>query len=148
MPSHGLARWVGALSILAGLACSDSAPGGVSVQVDGAWARTSAGEGGNSAVYMTVRNPGRVSAGLVGGRCDGAGRTELHRTTIDPSGLAQMAGVDRAEIPAGGALALEPGGYHLMLLGVGELVEGDTLTCTLRLASADSVVVRVPVRSF
>jgi len=57
-----------------------------------------------------------------------------------------MGEVESVEIPAGGELVLEPGGYHLMLMGVGPLVEGDILDLTLSFDDAGSVQVRAPVR--
>jgi len=131
--------------ILTGTACSE-APPAPHVRVRDPWVRTSTGEGANSAAYMTVLNAGKRPQRLVGARCDAARAAQLHRTTIDDSGMARMGEVESVEIPAEGRLVLEPGGYHLMLMGVGSLVEGDTVELTLRFEGADSIRVRAPVR--
>jgi copper(I)-binding protein len=127
-------------------ACSDSTPIRATIEVEGAWARASAGDDANSAAYMILRNPADSPRRLTGADCDRARMTQLHRTVIDESGMARMGEVASVEVPAGGELVLEPGGYHLMLIGVGPLAEGDTLDVVLRFDEADSLTVRAPVR--
>ena len=126
--------------------CSDATPIRPPVEVQGAWARTSAGDDANSAAYMVLRNSTDSPRRLTGADCDRARMTQLHRTTIDESGMARMGEVESVEIPAGGELTLEPGAHHLMLVGVGPLVQGDTLDIILRFEDADSVTVRAPAR--
>ena len=72
----------------------------------------------------------------------------LHRTTIDERGLARMNEVEALDIPAGGAAALEPGGFHIMLMGVGSLVEGDTVEITLLLEGSGPLDIVAEVRTF
>ena len=136
----------GALPFLA--ACAESAPPRSEVQVEGAWVRAVAGPDANTAGYMTLRNAGAASDRLMGGRSEAARMTELHRTTIDSAGLARMGKVEALDLPAGGTVLLEPGGYHLMLMGVGTLEEGDTIEITLALERSDSVQVAAAVRTF
>lgn len=132
--------------VLAGLACSASTPTRDSIEVEDAWARASAGSDANSAAYMILRNPADSARRLTGADCDRARMTQLHRTVIDESGMARMGEVESVEVPAGGELVLEPGGYHLMLIGVGPLAEGDTLDVVLRFDETDPLTVRAPVR--
>lgn len=55
---------------------------------------------------------------------------------------------DGLELPAGETIALEPGGYHIMLLDLVEpLVEGDSFELTLSFETAGEVTVTVDVRS-
>ena len=42
---------------------------------------------------------------------------ELHRTTIENE-VMKMEPVPVIEVPARGSVALEPGGYHIMLMGL------------------------------
>jgi copper(I)-binding protein len=133
------------MACLAPLACSPPSAD-APMRIEGAWARATAASEGNSAAYMTLRNTGTRPRRLVGARCDSARAAQLHRTTIDDSGLARMGEVEGVEIPASGDLVLEPGGYHLMLMGVGPVAEGDTVEITLRFQDGDSVEVRAPVR--
>jgi copper(I)-binding protein len=47
-------------------------------------------------------------------------------------GMMKMSAVDRLPLPAGKAVELKPGGYHVMLLDlVAQLKEGDTVTLKL-----------------
>ena len=65
----------------------------------------------------------------------------------DMSGEMKMQQVMRIELPAGTPVALEPGGYHIMLIGlVNPLETGQTITVTLTFENAGEVVVEVPVQ--
>jgi copper(I)-binding protein len=58
-----------------------------------------------------------------------------------------MQEVDRVDLPAGTAVALQPGGYHIMLLGLAEpLTLGETIEVTLQFENAGEQTVEVPVR--
>lgn len=63
-------------------------------------------------------------------------------------GMMEMREVDGIDVPAGGTVRLEPGGYHVMLLDLVEpLVEGQTIPITLRFEGLDPVNVVAEVRS-
>jgi copper(I)-binding protein len=102
----------------------------------------------NTAAYMTLRNVGNAPDRLTGARSEIARMTELHRTTIDDRGLARMGEVDGLDLPAGGTALLEPGGFHVMMMGVGPLVEGDTVEITLLLEASGSLDIVAEVRAF
>lgn len=129
-------------------ACVESTPPRSDIQVEGAWVRAVAGPNVNTAAYMTLRNSGNAPDRLTGARSEIARMTGLHRTTIDETGLARMGEVDGLDLPAGGTVQLEPGGFHVMLMGVGSLVEGDTVEITLLLEASDPMAVLAEVRSF
>ncbi len=129
-------------------ACVDSTPPRPEIQVEDAWVRAVAGPDVNTAAYMTLRNAGNAPDRLTGARSEIARMTGLHRTTIDEDGLARMGEVDGLDLPAGGTAQLEPGGFHVMLMGVGSLVEGDTVEITLLLETAGPVAVLAEVRPF
>jgi copper(I)-binding protein len=62
-------------------------------------------------------------------------------------GMMTMQPVESIEVPADGTVALEPGGYHVMLLDVQkELVPGDTIEVTLTFELAGEVTVTADVR--
>lgn len=68
-------------------------------------------------------------------------------TTMAGSGEMMMRPVESIELPAGEAVALEPGGYHVMLIDlVAPLEVGSTVQITLEFEQADSMTVDVPVR--
>jgi copper(I)-binding protein len=59
--------------------------------------------------------------------------------------MREVSGID---IPAGGSVSLEPGGYHVMLLDLkAPLTEGETVSITLTFENAGTVEVEAPVRS-
>ncbi|SHH95182.1 copper chaperone PCu(A)C [Ferrimonas marina] len=84
----------------------------------------------NTAGYMTLTSEQQDDA-LLAARCDGVRTTELH-TILEEDGLTKMRPVSSVALPQGQAVALTPGGYHLMLMGVDGLpAEGETLRCEL-----------------
>lgn len=87
----------------------------------------------HSAAYLTIRNRGGADDRLLGAGFAGARRVEMHETRVSPEGLATMRPVESIEIPAGEEIRLEPGGLHLMLMGLeSSLVSGDTVHLLLK----------------
>lgn len=117
------------------------------LSVTDAWARPTLGEGRNTAAYMTIANAGAEDDVLQSARSGQAKTVELHQTTKSEDGVMQMRKVEGGlAVPAGGSLALEPGGAHLMVLGLeGPLAAGEQLKLTLEFAKAGAVEVSVPV---
>lgn len=86
--------------------------------------------GPHAALYLTAHAYGSTDS-LVGARTDAAGSVELHETVIQPDGSATMTEVTSMDLPSRGALVLEPGGLHIMLLDVDRLDAGATVEVTL-----------------
>ncbi|OGO54847.1 MAG: hypothetical protein A2V85_16840 [Chloroflexi bacterium RBG_16_72_14] len=129
--------------------CSSAAsPSAGAMVVTGAWARTSMGTEMAGAAYMTITNEtGRADA-LISVATDAAANPEIHQTTEDASGMMGMHPVERLDIPAGGTVTLEPGGFHIMLINLtGELVAGSTIELTLTFEQAGEVTVSAEVRA-
>ncbi len=83
--------------------------------------------------YVTLHNTGRSAVQVVGAESAAFGSIELHKTEV-VDGTAKMLRQDRLEIPAGGELALKPGGYHLMLMQPKRpLKAGDKVDITFKL---------------
>lgn len=62
-------------------------------------------------------------------------------------GMMGMREVDEIPVPAGGTVALEPGGYHVMLIDLAAPLEvGTTFELTLEFAKAGTIVVEAEVR--
>jgi copper(I)-binding protein len=103
----------------------------------------------NSAAYLTVRNLGRAPDRLVGARFDIARAVEIHRTTIDSTGLASMARVEAIDLQPGAEIRLETGSYHLMLMGITRsLAVGDTVRLELEFETTGPVEIAAEVRAF
>lgn len=123
-------------------ACSGAAGGGEIVVSD---ARVPVPAGANGAAYMTLTNDGDTDDQLVGVTSDVAEAVELHQSAMQ-DGSMSMQQVDGIDLPAGGAAVLEPGGFHVMLVGVtAELAEGDTVDLTLEFANAGERTVSAEV---
>jgi copper(I)-binding protein len=146
-------RLVLSLVVALPLACGKGEPPGPpSLAVEEHWARATplvtegGGPGANSAVYLMVRNAGGTPDKLLGGATAVAAAAELHESRLE-DGVMRMRRVDGVEIPPGGQVVLEPGGLHLMLVGLTEpLTEGDTLTLFLDFELSGRLEILVPVR--
>ncbi|CAN5705108.1 copper chaperone PCu(A)C [soil metagenome] len=103
--------------------------------------------GTNGVVYLTVENTGDVDDRLVSATTDLAGAVELHTVNM-VEGVMQMRQVeDEIDVPAGSTIVFEPGGLHIMLIGLNQSLEpGDTFDIELRFEDSGSMAVEVEVR--
>jgi copper(I)-binding protein len=107
--------------------------------VESPWARESVTRTG--AAYLTVRNGGDADDRLIGVSSEVADRAELHASDMQ-DGVMRMRPVEAVEVPAGGEAALEPGGVHIMLVGLkAPLDEGGSFALTLVFENAGEVEV-------
>ncbi len=82
--------------------------------------------------FMAISNNGTEADRLIGVESDIAAKSELHESKVDANCVGTMTHVDGIDIPAGEAVNLEHGGYHIMFMGLNApLVEGQTLSITL-----------------
>jgi hypothetical protein len=117
---------------------------GGDVQVSNAWARATPGGAQTAAAYATLQS----AAGdrLTGVATPAAQKAELHNMTID-NGVMKMRAVDGIDLPAGQAVTLKPGGYHIMLTGLAKpLQEGQAFPLTLSFAKSPAREVTVTVQ--
>jgi copper(I)-binding protein len=133
-------------------ACSTpgpSTPGATAagLSVTGAWVRPPAGMATPGAAYLVITNSGGEADALVGISSPVAASVELHETSTDASGMTGMHPISRLVIGPGASVALQPGGYHLMLMGIGSTLKvGDTVELELQFERAGKVVVQAEVR--
>jgi len=107
--------------------------------VESPWARESVTRTG--AAYLTVRNAGAADDRLIGVASEVADRAELHGSEMQ-DGVMRMRPVEAVEVPAHGQAALEPGGLHIMLIGLkAPLEEGGSFALTLTFENAGEVEV-------
>jgi copper(I)-binding protein len=72
---------------------------------------------------------------------------EIHEMKM-AGGVMKMSAVDRLPLPAGKAVELTPGGYHMMLMGLAQpLKEGDTVPLKLTLEDKAGKKTTVEVRA-
>jgi periplasmic copper chaperone A len=131
---------------LGGLAQAEPMASIGTIAIHDAWARASLGQIGTSAVYMTLEARGDQGDRLVAAASPVAASAELH-THIMEGGVARMRPAAAIEIAPGEPTVLEPGGLHIMLVGLGErLVEGDTVPLSLTFEDSGTTELEVPIR--
>jgi periplasmic copper chaperone A len=127
------------------VACTGSAS--PSVSVADAWARPAA-SGADTAAYLTITNPGTAEDALLSVSSPDASMAGLHKTSTDASGMTGMAPVQEIAVPAGGTVTLAPGGFHVMLMGLGrDLTAGGTLELHLVFRNAGALTVQAAVHA-
>jgi copper(I)-binding protein len=108
--------------------------------LDHFWARTTVGTARPGVAYLTIINTGKTDDALIGIKTAVARRVHIHRT-VREGGIMRMVPVERLPVPAGGRAVLQPGGTHLMLMGLKAPLElGDTFQVTLIFEKAGAVV--------
>lgn len=114
------------------------------LRLDHPWARASAGPARNGTAFLVIENAGAADR-LLAAAGEVAERVELHTHTMDGN-VMQMRRVEFVEIPAQGEAALQPGGIHIMLIGLKQpLREGERFPLTLTFEKAGAVTVEVAV---
>jgi len=133
--------------IAAAAALGTALPAVAQVVVESAWVRgTTAGQKATAA-YMQLKSP--VDTALVEAASPLAKIVEIHEMKQE-GGMMKMAAVERIALPAGKAVELKPGGYHVMLFDLAHpLRQGEILPLTLIFQDRDGKKrtqdVKVPV---
>lgn len=110
------------------------------------WARATIGVAQTAAAYLTVVNQGAQDDRLIGVSTPVADAAMLHKSVMDENGVMKMRPLEAIDVPAGGEVKLEPGGMHVMLMGVHQpLKAGDHFPMTLSFERAGDVAVTVHV---
>jgi periplasmic copper chaperone A len=120
------------------------------IRVDGAWMRAVPPSMSDTAIYLTIANLGKDKVALAGGKTPIADSVEPMITTKSGEGAKQelgMAAVDSLEIPPGEKLVLEPGGNHLMVMGLKKHpAEGEKVDLTITLEPGNHEIrLQIPV---
>jgi len=137
------------LRIAAFLLCAASqAIWAQAVTVKDAWARATVQGQQATGVFMQLTSP--ADARLVGVSSPVAGVAEVHEMKMEGQVMKMRAVQGGLALPAGTPVALQPGGYHIMLMDLKLPVQKDTtiaLTLVLRDAagSESRLGLQVPV---
>jgi copper(I)-binding protein len=100
------------------------------LSVSDGWVK--AADDGMTAAFGTLTNAGAAEVRLRAAATSAAARVELHEVVSEGGAMVMRQVAGGLAVPAGGTLALEPGGNHLMLMGLTEPVRpGDEVTLTL-----------------
>jgi copper(I)-binding protein len=125
-----------AISILAVLACGNLHAQSVVVQE--AWVRTTVQGQKATGVFMTLT--AKDGSKLVGASTPVAGVAEVHEMKMEGDIMRMRAVQGGLDLPAGKAVALTPGGYHLMLMDLkAALPKDSTVPLTLVFKDAKGV---------
>lgn len=130
-------------------ACSPGATpaGSAGLAIGDSWVRAAANLQQPTAAYFTITNPGGSADALLSASSPRAASVEMHETSMASDGTMGMHPIVRLDVPAGGSVALAPGGFHLMITGLKtELKPGDRLELDLVFDRAGTVVVQAEVR--
>ncbi len=126
------------------VAACDQAPAALAVEQP--WTRATPGPVRTGGVFLVLHG-GPEDDVLTGAECPRAARVELHEHVRTGDTVMMQAVTGGLPVPAGQAVPLAPGGYHLMVFGLdGPLVAGEVLPLTLIFAKAGRVAVAVPVK--
>jgi copper(I)-binding protein len=104
-------RFVLAMLSVLGAAAAHACPG---LQASDTWIREAPPGSMMTVAYAKLRNAGTRPLRITGGFSADFAGAELHRTVVE-NGLSRMVDGD-LDLPPGGAAALEPGSWHLMLM--------------------------------
>lgn len=136
------------LSALLALLALAALPAQAQTTVKDPWVRgTVAGQKATGVFGQIVSTSGGK---LVSASSPVAGVAEIHEMAMEGN-VMKMRAVPALDLPAGKAVELKPGGYHLMLMGLkNELKAGDTVPVTLVVEGADgkreTVELKAPVK--
>lgn len=100
----------------------------------------------NSAAFMTLTNQSNEDRALLAAETDAAEVVELHTHRME-DGMMRMRQIDQIDLPAGEAVILEPGGLHVMLIGLAQpLTPGDSVELTLGFDDGSQESLTLPVK--
>lgn len=130
--------------LLAAALLLTTAAASAQVQVKDAWARATLQGQTATGAFMTLTAPD--GAKLVGVSSPVAGHAEVHEMVMDGS-VMKMRPIATLELPAGRAVELKPGGYHLMLMDLKRaLSAGEKIPVELRFETRDRKLVTQPLQ--
>ena len=123
----------------------DTAPGQTAaIRAEQPWARATAPQQKVGGAYVTLISP--ADDRLVSISSPVAGRAEVHEMRMDGNVMRMRELTDGLLLPAGKAVALAPGGYHIMLMDLKQpLVAGQVIPVQLRFQTAPTLDLQVQV---
>lgn len=126
--------------------CSPKEP---KIEIADAWVRATAPGQEVGAAYMTLQSTTDTS--MIKAESSAAGSVEIHSMTME-DGVMKMRMLESLDLPAGKAVKLEPGGFHLMLFDLkNPLKAGEAAEFTLHFKGKDgttrSMKVSAPIKT-
>lgn len=116
------------------------------VTVEGAFVRAVPPGQPNSAAFMTLVNSSASAQNVTAASSPVAATVELH-THTNNNGVMEMRQIDKIEIPANSKTELQPGGLHIMLIGLKQdLKAGEEAKLTLTFADGSTKEVTAEIK--
>lgn len=117
------------------------------LSISDAYVRAPVAERDVTAAFMTIDNSSQTAIKLQGASSPDAKRVELHQHT-HTDGMMRMRQVEHIDIPAQATVALEPGGYHMMLIGItAALRDKKNVELSLNFSNGETLKLTAPLRS-
>lgn len=163
-----LSRRLGALVLVGGLALvacgsdedastdtgADAAPAAeadastAALSITDPWSRQPAEGQTNSAVYGVVTNSSDVDVTAIAATTSATDTVELHQVTMNDEGQMSMSEKEGGfVVPAGESFTFEPGGPHIMLLGIDSATYPDMIDVTLEFDDGSTLDFTAEVRA-
>ena len=100
-----------------------------------------------TAGYLEIQNHSMHDVVLEGVSTPAAGSIEIHHSVTDEDGVARMEKVERLVIPSHDSVKLAPGGYHLMVMALKEMLHaGQKIPLTLSFTGQKKLMLEAEVR--
>jgi copper(I)-binding protein len=118
------------------------------IEISGGFSRATLPNAPVGGGYITITNIGTEDDTLIGASSPVAEDVQLHQMKMEGDVMKMSAMPDGIPVPAGQTVTLEPGGLHLMMMGLKQpLVENDAVPVTLTFAKAGTVEIVLLVGS-
>jgi copper(I)-binding protein len=113
-----------------------------------AWVRATVPGQQATGLFVELKSP--TPARLTGGSSPVAASVEVHEMRMD-DGVMRMRALPTLDLPAGQAVSLRPGSYHIMLMGLkAPLKAGSSVPVTLTIergGKTESLEIQAPARA-
>lgn len=115
------------------------------LEIEHPWSRATPAGAKVAGGYFTITNTGSADR-LLSISSDISAKAELHEMGVKDGVMTMRPVSGGLEIPAGGKVALKPGGYHLMFVDLKrQPKQGETFSATLTFEKAGTVTVQFAV---
>jgi hypothetical protein len=117
------------------------------LEIDKVWARATLRTGAPTGAFLGIRNTGMAADRLISASSPLAKTVEIHLSTMT-DGVMKMRRTPHVDIPAGKMVMLQPGGFHIMLMGMTKAIKaGAHVPLTLTFERAGQVTVQADVKA-
>jgi hypothetical protein len=141
MAMHTRAAWV----VLIGLGLVAMNASAQELTVKEPWVRGTVKAQKATGAFMELTS--KDGSALVGASSPVAGIVEVHEMAME-NNVMKMRAIPKLDLPAGKAVQLKPGGYHIMLMELKQqLKKGDTVPITLKVEGRDKSVKSVELKA-